>query len=191
MGDYNINTLNEMIGTSTHNQHFSNILSSHYYHKLIDITTRERKESSTLLDNIYTKIPDSYSTCNSGVLRFLTQSDHYHFFLTIREDKESPKNAHIMKRKHSYKIIANFKKCTNKINWNIVNNILHINPAFTLFMNIIVDQFKECFPTETIKINYKNFTQDLKSEIKVRDKLFIHSKKHPTQENKEKYKQYK
>ena len=31
----------------------------------------------------------------------------------------------------------------------------------------------------------------LKSEIKVRDKLFIQSKKHPTQENKDKYKQYK
>ena len=30
-----------------------------------------------------------------------------------------------------------------------------------------------------------------KSEIKVRDKLFIQSKKHPTQENKDKYKQYK
>ena len=30
-----------------------------------------------------------------------------------------------------------------------------------------------------------------KSEIKVRDKLFIQSKKHSTQENKDKYKQYK
>ena len=49
MGDYNINTLNKMIGTSTHNQHFSNILSSHYHHKLIDLPTKERKESSTLL----------------------------------------------------------------------------------------------------------------------------------------------
>ena len=60
-----------------------------------------------------------------------------------------------MKRNHSYKNIANFKKCVNKINLHTVNNILYINPAFTLFMNIIVDHFKECFPTETIKINYK------------------------------------
>ena len=62
-------------------------------------------------------------------------------------------------------------------------------------MNRIVDHFKECFPIETIKNNYKNrnpwITQNLKSEIKVRHKLFIQSKKHPTQENKDKYKQYK
>ena len=62
-------------------------------------------------------------------------------------------------------------------------------------MNRIVDHFKECFPIETIKINYKNrnprITQNLKSEIKVRDKLFIQSKKHPTQDNKDKYKQCK
>ena len=109
MGDYNTNTLNEMTGTSTHNQHFSNILSSHYYHKLIDLPTRERKESSTLLDNIYTNIPDCYNTCNSGVLKFMTQSDHYPIF-TIRKHEEFPKaKTHIIKRNHSYKNIANFK----------------------------------------------------------------------------------
>ena len=125
----------------------------------------------------------------------MTQSDHYPIF-TIRKHEESPKaKTHIIKRNHSYKNIANFKKCVIKINWNTVNNILYINPAFTLFMNRIVDHFKECFPIETIKIYYKNrnpwITQNLKSEIKVRDKLFIQSKKHPTQENKDKYKQYK
>ena len=125
-----------MIGTSTHNRHFSNKPSSHYYHKLIDLLTRERKESSTLFDNIYTNIPDCFNSCNSGVLTFLTQSDHYPIF-TIRKDGESPKaKSHIMKRNHSYKNIANFKKCVNKINWNTCNNILYINPALTLFMNI-------------------------------------------------------
>ena len=73
MGDYNTNILNEMIGTSTHNQHFSNILSSHYYHTSIDLPTRARKH------------------------------------------EESPKaKTHIMKRYHSYKNIANFKKCVTR-----------------------------------------------------------------------------
>ena len=67
MGDYNINTLNEMQENETLNQEFSNIFSSHYYHKLINLPTRERKNSSTLLDNIYTNIPDCYNTCTSGV----------------------------------------------------------------------------------------------------------------------------
>ena len=99
-----MNTLNE---TSTHNQHFLNILSSHYYHTLIDLPTREWKESSSLLDNIYTNIPDCYN--NSGVLKFLTQSDHYQIF-SIRKDEESPKSkSHIKKINHSYKNIANLK----------------------------------------------------------------------------------
>ena len=59
MGDYNINTMNEMQESATVNQEFFNILSSHYYHKLINLPTRERKKSSTLLDNI----PDCYNTC--------------------------------------------------------------------------------------------------------------------------------
>ena len=50
MGDYNVNTINELKSVSTHMQDFSNILSTYYYHKLINIATRERKQSSTLLD---------------------------------------------------------------------------------------------------------------------------------------------
>ena len=89
MGDYNTNTLDEMNESTTHIQDFSNILSPHYYHKLIDLPTREQNESSTLLDNIYTTIPDCYNTCNSGVLKFMTQYDHYPVF-TIRKDNEPP-----------------------------------------------------------------------------------------------------
>ena len=84
MGDYNVNRINEL-KRSTHMQDFSNILSTYYYHKLINIATRERKQSYTLLDNIYTNIPDCYVTGSSGVLRFLTQSDDYPIF-TVRNN---------------------------------------------------------------------------------------------------------
>ena len=136
------------------------------------------------------------NTIQYKVRKNLALPKHLFESIFIEVDKSIFKSkTHIIKRNHSYKNIANFKKCVNKINWNTVNNILYINPAFTLFMNRIVDHFKECFPIETIKINYKNrnpwITQNFKSEIKVRDKLFIQSRKHPTQENKDKYKQYK
>ena len=58
--------------SETLNQEFSNIFSSHYYHKLINLPTRERKNSSTLLESIYTNIPDCYNTCTSGGLHNLT-----------------------------------------------------------------------------------------------------------------------
>ena len=56
MGDYNVNTINELKSVSAHMQYFSNILSTYYYHKLINIATRERKQSSTPLNNIYIPI---------------------------------------------------------------------------------------------------------------------------------------
>ena len=95
MGDYNINTLNEMQESETLNQEFSNIFSSHYYHTLINLPTRERKKSSTLLDNIYTNIPDCYNACTSGVLLFFTQSDHYPVF-TIKKMSNLPNQKHIL-----------------------------------------------------------------------------------------------
>ena len=73
MGDYNNNTLSESNKTIKQTNEFSNIFSSNYYHKLICLPTRENKYSSTLIDNIYTNIPDSYNTCSSGVLKFLTR----------------------------------------------------------------------------------------------------------------------
>ena len=46
-----------------------------------------------------------------------------------------------------------------------------------------------------IKLNYENrnpwINQTLKDEIKIRDKLFLLSRKYPTLENKQRYKQFK
>ena len=60
MGDYNVNT--EMKSSTSQIQDFFDIFSAFYYHKLINLPTRERTQSSTLLDNIYTNIPDCYDT---------------------------------------------------------------------------------------------------------------------------------
>ena len=153
MGDYNINTLNEMQESETLNQEFSNIFSSHYYHKLIKLPTRERKNSSTLLDNIYTNIPDCYNTCTSGVLRFFLHN------LTIILSSQSEKNfqspkpkTHICKRCHSYKNIAYFKKHMNSINWNHIYNSNTIEIQFECFINNIINIFKQSFPIESIKL---------------------------------------
>ena len=72
MGDFNVNTLNELKNTSTHMHDFSNIFYTYYYHKLINLPTRECKQSSTLLDNIYTNIPDCYDNVHQ---------ESYDFFL--------------------------------------------------------------------------------------------------------------
>ena len=89
MGDYNNNTLSESNKTIKQINEFSNIFSLNYYQKLICLPTREKKILSTLIDNIYTNIPDCYNTYSSGVLKFLTQSDHYPIF-TLRKETRQP-----------------------------------------------------------------------------------------------------
>ena len=171
------------------------MFSSYYYHKLINLPTRERNRTSSLLDNIYTNIPDCYNTCTSGVLKFLTQSDHYPIF-TIRNKIEQPKpKIHIKRRNHSNKNIALFRKQIKRNDWESLYRNTKIEPAFSIFTKTIVSTFQKCFPIEIIKLNHKNrnpwINQTLKDEIKKRDKFLMLSRKYPTLENQEKYKQFK
>ena len=66
---------------------------------------------------------------------------------------------------------------------------------FDFFMNNIINIFDKYFPIESTKINYKNrnpwINQNLKNEIKIRDKLFLLSRQIPTKKNKDNYKKYK
>ena len=84
----------------------------------VNIPTRESKQSSTLLDSIYTNIPDCYDSGTSGVLRFMTQSDNFPIF-TMRNTvlTHEPIN-YITKRIHNQQNIALFRKHLKSANWN-------------------------------------------------------------------------
>ena len=165
-----MNTLLETNSNSKLVQDFINIFSSYYYHKLINLPTREIKLSHSLLDNIYTNIPDCYNTCTSGVLKFLTQSDHYPIF-TIRNKIELPKpKTHITRRNHSNKNIALFRKLIKRNDWDSLYSTEKIETAFSVFNKTIVSTFQKCFLLEVIKLNHKNrnpwINQALKDDIK-------------------------
>ena len=53
MGDFNINTMDEISCTLSQEQEFINLFASLHYHKLINLSTRVTQKSSSLLDNIY------------------------------------------------------------------------------------------------------------------------------------------
>ena len=135
MGDYNVNTLNELKSKTTQMQEFSNIFSSYYYHKLIDLPSRQRNQCFSLLDNIYTNIADCYNTGSSGILKFLTQSDHYPIF-TIRKCKkpEEPVKS-ITKRIHNEQNISHYKKLLKNTNWTTLG-LFQIESFFNSFHNV-------------------------------------------------------
>ena len=150
MGDYNVNTTNELKSGTTSVHDFSNIFSTYYYHKLINLPTRERKQSSTLLDNIYTNISDCYNTGSSGIRRFLTQSDHYPIF-TMRKNvlPHEPIN-YITKIIHNQQNIARCRKHMKSSNWTMMGLYQKkpISQSFTLFMTTIQQYFHLSFPLE-------------------------------------------
>ena len=85
--------------------------------KLINLHSRERNITYSLLDNNYTNIPDCYNTCTSGVLKCMIQSDHYPIF-TIRNKMEPTKlETHITRRNHSNKNSALLRKQIKSIAW--------------------------------------------------------------------------
>ena len=76
LGDYNINTLNELLCKSSLTQDFINLMPSYSYDNLICMPTRVINGSSSLLDNIYTNLPNAYETGQSGVLYCIRSTDH-------------------------------------------------------------------------------------------------------------------
>ena len=80
IGDYNINTLNVPSCKSTKIHDFVNLMSSYSYNKLICLPTRVIKDSSTLLDNIYSNVPNVYDSVTSGILHSMRCSDHLPIF---------------------------------------------------------------------------------------------------------------
>ena len=159
MGDYNVNTINELKSGTTSVHDFSNIFSTYYYHKLINLPTRERKQSSTLLDNIYTNIPDCY---NSGSIRNSKISDSVRSLSNFYNEKKmyyrmNPIQYIITKRIHNQQNIALFRKHMKSSNWTMMGLYQKkpISQSFTLFMNTIKQYFHLSFPLEKIKIRYK------------------------------------
>ena len=189
MGDFNINTLDEAHTKSTLVQDFINIMSSYSYCKLISMPTKVIKNSATLKDTVYCNLPNIYDTGHSGVLYSIRTTDHMPIF-TVQPllspsiiEGESFK----MKRNFSNQNISNLKKTVRKHNWNEVYSAESAQLASTVFVKFIKLSFSECCPIEKIKINYRNrhdwISNDLKNEIRDREKLYKLSVQHPTDAN--------
>ena len=80
IGDYNINTMDELKCKSTLTNEFINLMSLYSYKKLISVPTRVINNSSTVTDTIYSNCPDIYNNGNSGVLGCVRTTDHMPIF---------------------------------------------------------------------------------------------------------------
>ena len=195
LGDFNICSKSEFIDTDLQHQNFYQLLLSYYYNKLSTVPTRvdERTQTCSLIDNIYTNIPESDAEM-SGVLKTHI-SDHYSIFHVHRNSDRITHKQYRIKRNFSEKHKSLFKKSLKRDGWADIYNHGYVQLAYSQFSIKMKTHFDIHFPIQRTQIKYSNrnewINSTLKKDIIERERLFIYQKKYQTQENKDKYKKFR
>ena len=190
-GDFNINLLNSSTHTETDN--FLNCLYSHSIFPLISKPTRKARNSATLIDNIFTN-DIANSEIVSGIL-YTDISDHFPIFCINKGNSVSEAKNYINKRYYSHESTLNFIGDLENINWENVCSTNEAQLAFTMFYEKLCSLYNKHFPIKRVKIGYKTrkpwLSANIINCIKNKNRLYIYSLKHPTDDNILKYKNYK
>ena len=115
-GEFNINTSDAIINPDINVNNFQNVFLSYFYTPLIDKPTRvdKKRDTYTLLDNIYTNVTQITNIINSGVFK-TDYSDHYSIFCVTDLVITTQNNKVVNKHDFSQNDISNFNKALNKI----------------------------------------------------------------------------
>lgn len=191
MGDFNLNLLNHETHAGT--CQFLDILYSNLMFPLITKPTRVSKESATLIDNIFFNCHDDMKTCNGILCTDIT--DHFPVFAIFKETSTASNINYVYKRDYSQSNIDKFMATLSSFNWNSVTNIGNCAEAFTFFHTEFQRMYQQCFPNRILKCGYKTrmcwLSAGLKNSIKIKNKLYLVSKRFPSDENIHCYKMYK
>jgi hypothetical protein len=191
MGDFNINLMN--IDKHILSSEFLETMFSFSMYPLINKPTRVTMSTATLIDNIYCDNVLDHNFMNGILITDIT--DHFPVF-TINitaQTKEDP--ILCITRSYNSDQIKNFKNKLQLLDWNSVLQCDNCQTAYSTFSVIFNECYESCFPQRVIHLNYKNrkpwLTNALKCSIKIKNKLYIRSRKYPTNENVNSYKDYR
>jgi len=191
MGDFNIDLLN--VNQHLHTREFLDNVFACSLLPVITKPTRITDTSASLIDHIYYNQIDN-AKLFTGILHTRI-TDHFPIFLINRGTVKSEPSTIIKKRIFNQDNTKRFESIMTNISWDSVLNNDDAQEAYTNFHNSLLEAFEMSFPYESIKLGYKNkktwLTQALKVSIKRKNKLYFMSKKYPTLQNIEHYKQYK
>ena len=112
--------------------------------------TRVINGSYSLLDNIYTNLPNVYETGQTGVLSCIRSTDRMPIF-TVRNlvyTNIIEGAAFRNRRNFGNQNVSKFRKKLKAQNWNAVFTAENAQMAFTQFINIIRHTFDKCCPNE-------------------------------------------
>ena len=194
LGDFNINTMKSHIALNKVASDFSNLLLSHFFHPLVDKPTRVIDDSKSLIDNIYTNLPQFGNICKSGILK-TDFSDHYSIFSFSNYDLLAKKDVHVHKRAITEKNKSNFHKALKRQNWDFVFNTDNVEVSFKYFHDKICELFEDNLPLVKVKVTYSNklpwITHGLRESVKTKRLLHKKMEQNPSSENKSIYKKFR
>ena len=192
MGDFNINLLNSDSHSAT--GQFLDILYANSLFPLITKPTRVQRNSATIIDNIFLNCNADDITMINGIL-YTDISDHFPIFTVLSRKLSRPTVTHIEKRDYSKQHVNNFVNALRYYNWSTVTDITDSAGAFTLFHTQFRKLYNKFFPLRKFKCGYKTkkcwLSNALKVSIKTKNRLYLISKRHPTEDNIQKYRLYK
>ena len=193
MGDFNLDLLKHEKHPPT--EQFLDMMYSNAYIPLINRPTRITKETSTLIDNIFTNNYDIKDSLYSGILQ-TDISDHYIVFHLSESDIiNSQNNEYNLVRIANADRIAQYVQSIQNTDWTFLDTYQHCQCYFSKFLTKFKNIYDESFPLVRVKTQYRNrlpwLSKGMKESIKLKNKLYGISLKHPTFYNINKYKTYK
>ena len=145
VGDFNYNTLNLSHASNNIANDFQNIFHSHAYYPLIDKPTREENNTFTLIDNIYSNIPQHSTICRTAILKSKPKlSDHHPIICFTNYKYTVMNNTYIFRRDFSKKQTAKFDKKLKYQSWEYIYNI-SAQQMYSYFQNQIHICLKSVF----------------------------------------------
>jgi hypothetical protein len=162
---------------------------------LIIRPTPVRKNSATLIDNIFTN--ELSMPVKSGLL-INDISDHLAVFQISGQNVKTHQKdyLYIRKRKITEDQINKFKEALFNVNWNSVMDEMDPNSAYGSFMSTFMSLYDKYCPYRNIKCNDKRYnrpymTPGLRNACKKKAHLYKICIKHRTLKSEAKYKTYK
>ena len=192
MGDFNLDLFNQ----ESHRQKddFLNTTLSNAFIPLINWPTRVTAHTSTLIDNIFCNHYNQLTYSERGLILTVI-SDHYplYHFDDISEPKNEPTDRVI--RLIDIKTVNEFVQRIERENWDHIYNFEDSQEAYSRFSNLLRRHYCERFPKIIITRKYRNhllwLTEELKTSIGHKNKLYKSCAKMPLLMNISNYKRYR
>ena len=192
MGDYNLDLLKNENHLPT--SKFLDLMYSCSFLPLIHKPTRVTDKTATLIDNIFTNDLQINENIFNGIL-MTNISDHFPIFHIVKSFTFTVENNSFTKRKINEENILCFKEKLSMKNWDEILAIEDTQCAYDLFYQSFSSLYNETFPLITIKSGSRKYkpwlTDELKSLIKHKNRLYKKSKQYPSYKREQEYKSFR